>query len=185
MVDGGKNNWMWRMLGGFLLVILGILIIVYPEITVGIVVIVFGVMMLFLGFIQAVFGLSAPEAKSAKWLFILSGILSIIIGILAILTPYYVLIAGWILIAIWAIIWGIFEIVAAFMVPAENMNTIYGDNGKWMAVATGLIAIVLGVIFLAYPESSLTTVVYIAGILVILAGFVQVFESVQMRRVRS
>jgi uncharacterized membrane protein HdeD (DUF308 family) len=182
MAEGKKANWMWRLLGGILLVILGILVLIYPDITVEIVVIVFGVLMLFQGVLQAIFGLSAPEAKSVKWLFVISGVLSIIIGILAILTPFYVLIAGWILIAAWAIVWGIFEIIAAFMVPAEAATKVYGTGGKWMAVVLGLIAIVLGIIFIVYPESSLTTVVYIAGILVIVLGLVMAFESFQLRK---
>jgi uncharacterized membrane protein HdeD (DUF308 family) len=179
---GKKANWIWRLLGGLILIILGILVIAYPDITVEIVIFLFGIFMLIWGIMEAIFGLTAPEAKGHKWWFVFVGVLSIIIGILALLTPYYVLVAGWYLIAAWGIVWGIFEIVAAFAIPKEMDSQVYGGGGKWLAVLVGLIAITLGVLFIIYPESSLTTVVWFAGGLTIVLGILVLIGSFQLKK---
>lgn len=185
MAGEKKANWLWRLLGGLILIVLGALIIAYPDITVEIVIFLFGILMLIQGILQCVFGMSAPEAKNAKWIFLISGILSIIIGLLALLTPYYLVVAGWYLIAAWAIIWGIFEIIAAFTVPEEVGNRVYGSGGKWFAVLIGLLAIGLGVVFAIYPEGSLTTVVWLAGGLVIVLGLMVMLGAFQLKKSKA
>lgn len=180
----GKSSWIWRLLGGIILVILGILILVYPGITLAITVLIVGVFLLITGIFELVFGLSA-EAKNAKWLFVLQGLLSLILGILIVVFPALSLAAFIYLVAAWAIIWGVFELVASFMVPEEVRKAVYGTGGKWMGVLIGLIAIIFGIILAIYPQATLTIIIYIVGFMVIAMGILLAINSLGTRKEKA
>ena len=183
MAEENKSNWFWRLLGGLILIFLGLLIIIYPGVTVAIVVILFGVLMLLYGLSQLVVALTAPGKDVMKWLFVISGTISIIIGLLAMFSPLETLVAGWILVAAWAVVWGIFEIVGALMVPADMVAQTYGNaNGKTSALLVGVLAMLLGMVILVYPGSSLLSVIWLVGGMVIALGLLVLAGAAKLGR---
>lgn len=172
----GKSSWIWRLLGGLILVILGIAILVYPDVTLEIVILIVGIFLIIQGILELIFGFSA-DAKGAKWLFVLKGLLSLILGIIILVYPNETITIFVYLVAAWAIIWGILELVATFMVPAEVRRSVYGAGGKWAGVLIGLIAIIFGIILAVYPEATLTVIIYLIGILVIIVGIMMAVNS--------
>jgi len=180
----GKSSWIWRLLGGLILVILGILVLVYPDITLAIAVLLVGILLIIAGVFELIFGFSA-EAKAAKWLFILQGIVSLVLGILIVVYPEITLTIFVYLLAAWAVIWGIFELIATFMVPAEVRQQVYGTGGKMLGILIGLIAIVFGIVLAVYPEATLTTIIYVFGILVIAIGVLVAINSFGTRKAKA
>lgn len=55
----GKTSWIWRLLGGLALIVLGSLIIVYPGITLLLFVQIFGLFLFISGITEVAFGLTA------------------------------------------------------------------------------------------------------------------------------
>lgn len=182
MTELKDASWLWRLLGGLVLIALGVLVIAYPGVTVEVVVVLFGILMLISGLFQAIFGLSVRSASKIRLLFILVGAISILLGLLAIITPFSVVLVGWILIALWAILWGAFEIVAVLLSPADKGPMVYGGGGKWIALLVGLLAIALGAVFIAFPGESILAVVWMGGGLVILLGLAVAISAFQLRK---
>jgi uncharacterized membrane protein HdeD (DUF308 family) len=179
-----KSSWIWRLLAGIILVILGIAILVYPDVTLEIVILIVGILFVIQGIFELIFGFSA-EAKGARWLFILKGLISLILGVIILVYPNETLTIFVYLVAAWAIIWGIFEMIATFMVPKEVSHQVYGTGGKWMGVLIGLIAIAFGIILAVYPDATLTIIIYLVGFLVIVVGAMMAINSLGTRKSKA
>lgn len=180
----GKSSWIWRMLGGIILVILGITILVYPDVTLELVILIVGIFLIIQGIFELIFGFSA-DAKGARWLFVLKGLISLVLGIIILVYPDETLTIFVYLVAAWAIIWGIFELVATFMVPAEVRQQVYGTGGKWLGVLIGLVAISFGIVLAVYPEATLTIIIYLIGFLVIVTGILMAVNSLGTRKAKA
>lgn len=176
MADKKKSSWIWRLLGGIILIILGIAILVYPDVTLSIIVLLVGIMLIVTGLFELIFGFSA-DAKGGRWLFILKGLIDLILGIVLLVYPDITLTIFVYIVAAWAIIWGIFELVATFMVPKEQSHAVYGTGGKWVGILIGLIAIAFGIVIAVYPEATLTIIIYLVGFLVIAVGALMAINS--------
>jgi len=179
-----KSSWIWRLLAGIILVILGIAILVYPDVTLDIVILIVGILFVIQGIFELIFGFSA-EAKGARWLFVLKGLISLILGVIILVYPNETLTIFVYLVAAWAIIWGIFEMIATFMVPKENAHQVYGTGGKWMGVLIGLIAIAFGIVLAVYPDATLTIIIYLVGFLVIVVGAMMAINSLGTRKAKA
>jgi uncharacterized membrane protein HdeD (DUF308 family) len=179
-----KSSWIWRLLAGIILVILGIAILVYPDVTLEIVILIVGILFVIQGIFELIFGFSA-EAKGARWLFVLKGLISLILGVIILVYPDETLTIFVYLVAAWAIIWGIFEMIATFMVPAEVRQQVYGTGGRWMGVLIGLIAIAFGIVLAVYPEATLTIIIYLVGFLVIVVGALMAINSFGTRKAKA
>jgi len=171
-----KSSWLWRLLAGIILVILGIAILVYPDVTLAIIVLLVGIFLIIAGLFELIFGFSA-DAKGARWLFILKGIINLLLGIILLVYPDITLTIFVYIVAAWAIVWGIFELVATFMVPKEQSHSVYGTGGKWVGVIIGLIAIAFGIVIAVYPDATLSIIIYLVGFLVIAVGILMAINS--------
>jgi uncharacterized membrane protein HdeD (DUF308 family) len=107
------------------------------------------------------------------WGWILAfGIISILVGIVAIFWPGATLVAIAILFAIQLIVGGVFRFVAAFAVPAES---------GWLRALQALLAIlsfVLGIYLLGHVNLSLLVVALLLGAYWIAHGIVDLFVAV-------
>jgi uncharacterized membrane protein HdeD (DUF308 family) len=185
MADG-KSNWIWRLLGGIILIILGIAILVYPDVTLAIVVLIVGIFLIIEGLFELVFGFTTEaKAKGARWIFLLKGVIDLILGAIILVYPDITLTILVYLVAAWAIIWGIFELVATFMVPKEVQKSVYGTGGRWVGVLIGLIAIVFGIVLAVYPGATLTIIIWLVGFLVIIVGIMMAINSFGTRKTKA
>lgn len=182
----GETKWIWRVLGGIVLIVLGLVIIVYPGITLLLFVEILGAFLIIAGVTEIAFGLSGHESGTLKGLFVVQGIFSIIIGFLAILLPGMTLLLATYLVAAWAFIWGIMEIVAVLMVPDYMEGSTYGTSvkmSKGIGVLIGLIAIAFGLLTLAWPGATLTLITLLAGSMVLLLGILIAVGGYQIKEV--
>lgn len=88
------------------------------------------------------------------------------------------------LVAAWAIIWGVVEIVAVLTTQKEGQISIYGPNvkvGKGHGLMVGILAILLGIMALVWPGATLALVVIMVGSMVILIGIRIVLGGFQAR----
>lgn len=105
-METGETKWIWRVLGGLVLAILGLVIIVYPGLSLLLFVTIFGMFLIIAGIFEIAFGVTGAETGLLKGLFLVQGIFSIIIGILALILPGMTLLMATYLVAAWAFIWG-------------------------------------------------------------------------------
>src|SRR4051812_40177876 len=103
------QNWWMLLLRGILAVIFGLLCVVYPNVTLFVMKIMFGVYAL----VDGIFALasSIPTAKGCprRWSTLLEGIVGVTLGLLILIWPGITVFGLLYLIGAWAIITGIFE----------------------------------------------------------------------------
>jgi len=111
----GSSSMVWRIVLGAISIIFGILVLVWPGISLGILVIMVGIWAIVIGILQIIASIGHRGIPSSGWVWgIIGGALAILFGILVLIRPGTGLITIIWIIGIWAIIWGIIFIVLGF-----------------------------------------------------------------------
>jgi uncharacterized membrane protein HdeD (DUF308 family) len=157
---------------GIAAILFGILTFVWPQLTLSVLVLLFGVFAVISG-ITAVAAALRNRGEQGWGLLLFEGILGILAGVVALVWPGITALAFLYLLAAWAIITGIMEVVAPLSFPMR------GGRAVLMALA-GVVSIVFGIIIAAQPASGLLAVVWLIGAYAIVFGVMYVvayFES--------
>ncbi len=153
------------VLGGIAAIVFGLLILVWPSITVRALIWVFGIFAVAAGIFAIVAGLRTEETR-AKWLHLGEGVVAILAGIVALAWPAITAKALLYLIAAWAIVTGIIELAGAIRTRLATMQ-------EWVLVASGAISIIFGILLLVWPRLGVLALVWLIGIYAILYGIIR------------
>jgi uncharacterized membrane protein HdeD (DUF308 family) len=116
----GAGQRTWLFVRGILGIIVGIITFFWPAITELALVLLIGAWALVAGIMELNFAFRAVRETGAKWLFAVSGILSIILGILLLVSPIAAIIAVIWIIGAYAVIVGIVLIVLGFRLRSSK-----------------------------------------------------------------
>ncbi|GAB3984893.1 HdeD family acid-resistance protein [Actinoallomurus acanthiterrae] len=175
-VDYMARHWWMLTVRGVLAVIFGVLAVIWPGITLLVLAVVFGVFALADGISAIISAFSAPGG--GRSLLIFEGAVGIIVGLLALFWPHATALAIVVLVAIWAIVTGISEIVTALQMRKEI-------HGEWMYVLFGALSVVFGLIVLFSPVSGVFAVAWLIGFSAIGFGLAAIAASFRLRKLRG
>ena len=163
---------------GVIAILFGVLALVLsPAITLTFLVYLFGAYAAINGIAAAATALR--YTKEDGWaLLLVEGILSILVGVVAFAWPGITALAFLYLIAAWAIVIGIMEVVAAFTLPL-------GTGREWLLGLAGVVSIIFGVLIAIRPNAGLVTLVWLLGIYAIVFGILYVVGYFQTRSLAS
>jgi len=162
MVTSLAQNWWTFTLRGVLALLFGVLAFVAPGATLTTLVYVFG----FYAILNGVLALYAAwnlRSFDRWWVLLLEGLLGIAAGVIAFVWPGAAALAFLSIIAAWAILVGILQIVAAIRLRQEIEN-------EWSLGLGGLASVIFGVLLVVWPRSGLVTISWIIGIYAIAFG---------------
>jgi uncharacterized membrane protein HdeD (DUF308 family) len=174
MLDILAHNWWAIALRGLFAVLFGIAAFVWPALTLAILVILWGAYALVDGLLNLAAAVRAAQMKMTWWPLVLEGILGIAAGVVAFLWPGITALALLYLIAAWAILTGIVEIIAA----VRLRNVI---SGEWLMALAGLLSIIFGVILIAAPGAGALAVVWTIGAYALVFGIVLIALGFRLR----
>lgn len=174
MVHALARNWWALFLRGIAAVIFGLLAFFWPGVTGLVLVILFGAY----AFVDGVFALiSAIRAAESheRWIaFAVEGIVGLIIAAVTFFSPLIAAIALYWVIAIWAVLTGILELVAAGQLRKLIPN-------EWLLVLGGVASIAFGILLVVYPVAGAITVIYLIGAYAIFFGVMMIGLSLRLR----
>jgi uncharacterized membrane protein HdeD (DUF308 family) len=177
MLEKISRNWWLFAMRGVIAIIFGIVALTRPEQTLQALVLVFGAFALVDGLLTVFAGfLSAPVFKR-WWAVLLEGAAGIFVGLMAIFMPDIAGRAMVYLIAGWALITGIFEIVAA--IEFRRLLT-----GEWMLVLGGLLSIVCGVLLFVFPAAGAVSVDWMIGVYAMVFGISEIVFAFSLNSLR-
>ena len=162
---------------GIAAVLFGIIALVWPKMTLSVLVFVFGLFVVISGITAVVAALRNTEFPGWGWL-LGEGILGILAGAIALAWPGITALAFLYLIAFWAILTGILALVAPLAYPMS------GGRGV-LSVLSGLVSIVFGILIAAQPSSGLLAVVWLIGVYAIVVGIMYIGVYFQSRTLAS
>ena len=172
-------RWWWTfILRGVLAIAFGILAFFAPGLGVAVLVGLFAAWALIDGATNLLAGFRTRGRDRSWWLSILEGIVGIVAGVVALLFPVYAAGALVLIIAVWAIITGVFEIVAAIRLREQITGEL------WLGLA-GLASILWGVILFLFPGAGALSLVWLIGGFAIAFGAFLVALGVRLRRINE
>jgi uncharacterized membrane protein HdeD (DUF308 family) len=163
MVYMFSRNWWVLVLRGIFAVLFGVLAIIWPSIALAVLVLLFGVYALVDGVLAIWTAFSSRKKTEKWWVALLEGVAGIAAGAVVLIWPGITAMILLFLIAGWAVITGIFEILAAIRLRKQIEN-------EWFLVLSGLVSIVFGVAIGVWPRVGLLTLVWLIAIYAILFG---------------
>ena len=167
-------NWWALLLRGIVAILFGVLAFVWPVVTLLSLVFVFGAYAILDGIFAIIAGFRAPSGLKKWWWLALVGAVSVLAGVLAIALPGMTAFVLLILIATWAIIGGIFQIIAAIQMRKEI-------TGEWLLILSGAASIVFGLLMMINPAAGAIVVVWIIGTYAIIHGALLVALGLRLR----
>ncbi|WP_030243153.1 MULTISPECIES: HdeD family acid-resistance protein [unclassified Streptomyces] len=168
-------NMSWQILltTGLASIALGVVVLAWPEETLRVVGILFGVYLLVIGVFQlaAAFGTHVPGHLRA--LHFLAGALSVLLGLIC----FRGTLQSILLLALWI---GFSWLLRGTAVTATAASTPDTPARGWM-LFTGIIGMLAGIVLIVAPFASIGALTLTAGIMAIVLGVIEVFHAIRMR----
>jgi len=152
------RDWWVFAIRGVVAILFGVLAFAWPELTLMVLVTLFGAYVLVDG-VALLIALARGDtlARRHAWAVGIMGVLGIAAGIATFLWPAATALSMLYIVAIWAIAMGLFQVVAAIALRREI------DDELWMAIG-GIASVVFGVLLVAFPGDGLISLVWLVGI---------------------
>ena len=159
---------------GVLGVIVGVLAIAWPGITLAALVILFGAYAFLDGIINLTLGFAGVQGRGRSWPRVLLGIAGIGAGVLTIVVPHLTLVVLILYIAVWAIVRGIVELVAAVRLR-------HVIAGEWLLAFSGILSILFGLLVFVFPRTGALTIAWMLGLYAFAAGLLLIALGLRLR----
>ena len=159
-------------LRGLVAVIFGVLALLATGFVLDFLVYVFGFFAIISGILTAGIGLSSEKTELPRWLLVTTGVLSVLVGIFALMTPLIVAIALTIFIAAWALITGITDLGLA----VSHKKT----HHRILLALSGVAGVLVAIILVVTPVFGVYTLVWVLGIYAVAAGIVSIFLGLSL-----
>jgi uncharacterized membrane protein HdeD (DUF308 family) len=174
-----KRSGRYLAFSGVAAIVFGAIVLIWPGISLVALTALFGACALVYGALAVASGLNLLAHKSTDWVpFVLGGLVGVGIGVVTFFRPGITALVLVSFIALWAIMIGVFEIVAAIDCHGE----IYGAT--WLGVA-GALSILFGGIVAIWPRSGALAILWLTGVYVILGGIMRLVAAYRIHEFRS
>jgi len=168
-------RWWWTfILRGVLAILFGVLAFFAPGLGAAVLVGLFAAWVIIDGIGNIIAGVRGRGQDRSWWLEILEGVVGIAAGLIALTFPVYAAGLLVLIIAVWAIVTGVLEIIAAIRLR----ELISGE--VWMGLA-GVASILFGVILIAFPAAGALSLVWLISSFAIVFGIFLILLGLRLR----
>lgn len=174
MVTHYGRNWWALAIRGLVAVIFGILALIWPGITLAVLVLFFGAYVLVDGIFAVISALTNRAGHNRWWLLLLEGLAGILAGVLTFLWPGITAFVLLFFIAAWAIVTGILELAAAVRLRKEI-------TGEWMLALSGIASLIFAILIALFPGAGALAVVWLIGAYAIVFGILLIALALRVR----
>jgi uncharacterized membrane protein HdeD (DUF308 family) len=167
------QNWWAVAIRGVCGIIFGLVALFAPGATILTLVLFFSAYML----VDGIFGIVAAVRAAShhqRWgLLVLEGVLNIAVGVIAFIWPGLTALTFVLLIAAWAIVTGVLEIVAAVRLHPEY--------GRWWLILSGVASVIFGVLLVIAPLAGVIVVTWWIGAYALIFGIMLLVLAFRLR----
>lgn len=168
------RNWWILLLNGICAILFGVLASVWPGLVLDTLIILFGVYCIADG-ATAVMASFTKDDRGQSWrVMLLGGLLSIASGLIAMLYPGVTALVLLIIMGVWAILRGVFEIIAAIHLRKYLKH-------EWLLGIAGAISILFGAAIVSRPWLGALAIIWILASMAIAKGALLVLLSFRLR----
>jgi uncharacterized membrane protein HdeD (DUF308 family) len=174
-----RGWWTWALRGA-VAILFGAAVLVWPGAGLAVLVALFGAFALVGGIFALVGAAQSKEWDPLSWAMLIEGLLGIGVGVLTFVWPNITAAALLIMIALWAILTGVVEIVASF-----RFNSVLGTGDSWLLGIAGAASTIFGVLVLARPNAGAVAIIWTIGIYAIIFGISLIAFGFRVRTVQQ
>ena len=168
------KNWWSLVLRGLAAIVLGLITIVWPGITLGALVLLFGAYALIDGLLSLAGAVRAAENHERWGALLFEGLAGIAAGIVTFAWPAITALTLVYVIAAWALITGVFEIAAAVRLRKVL-------PGEWLLALSGFASLILGILMIAVPLAGALAIAFWVGIYAFVFGALLIALGLRLR----
>ena len=168
-----SRNWWLVALRGVVAVLFGLLTLLYPGIALGSFVLLFGAYAIVDG-LAAVWSSVQHRSQEGWWIHLLEGFVSIIAGIVAFVYPAITTLVMLYVVALWAFMTGVFEVLAAVRLRKEI-------TGEFWLGLSGIISVLFGLLLIVSPGAGILAVLTLVGVYAIAFGVFLIMLALRLR----
>ena len=161
VVDQLARHWWVIGLRGLAAILFGVLAFVWPGMTLAVLVLLFGAYALVDGVLTLIAALRGGVQH--RIVMLVEGVVSVLAGLAAFVWPGLTALVLLYIIAFWAIVTGVLEIVAAIRVRRAISN-------EFGLVIGGVLSVVFGVVLLIAPGAGALAVIFLIGAYAVVFG---------------
>jgi len=169
------TNWWALVLRGIAAILFGVIAYAMPGITLSALIMVFAAYALAEGVLSIIAAVRGAGAEPRWWALLLKGVVDLLAAAAAIFLPLLTKVALVYLIAFWAIVTGVFEILAAVRLRKHI-------RGEVLLGLCGVASIGLGVLMLAAPAAGALALVLWLGAYAFIFGALLIALGLRVRR---
>lgn len=178
MLETLARYWWAVVLRGVAAVVFGLMAIVWPDITLWVLVLLFGAYAIVDGIVAfATAALGGGAAAGRRGWLIVEGIVGVLAGVLTFIWPSITTLVLLFVIAAWAVVTGVLEIFAAIRLRREI-------EGEWLLVVSGVLSVLFGLLLVVWPTTGALALVLLIGIYAIAFGIALVMLGIRLRQRR-
>ncbi len=174
MVEVLTRNWRLVVLRGVVAILFGILTFFNPGITLTVLVLLFGAYALLDGTFLIALAIANRRGEPRWVALLLGGLLGAAIGVVTFVSPALTAVALLALIATWAIVLGVAEIVAAIRLRKEITN-------EWLFIVAGIVAVAFGAMLFYAPGAGTLAMVLWIGAYALVSGVLLIAFGLRLR----
>ncbi|MGH3144444.1 MAG: HdeD family acid-resistance protein [Rubrobacter sp.] len=168
-----SGNWWTLLLRGIAAVLFGLFAVVWPGLTLAVLVIVYGAYAVVDGVFTVIAGFRSVDGRR-RALLLAEGILGVVAGLIALVWPSITAVILLYIIAFWAILGGLLRIATAILLRREIQN-------EWAMAASGVLSVLLGVILGVLPGVGLLSLAWLIGAFALGVGATLIWLSFKVR----
>jgi uncharacterized membrane protein HdeD (DUF308 family) len=168
-----RRTWWVFVVGGIASVIFGILAFVNPGLALFVLAMFFAASILVDGAFNVMGSLQHRE-KDGWWVMLLMGILGLVVGGFALLNPPVSMVAFIWLVALQAILLGVFLVMLGYKVRQATTR-------EWILYATGGLSILFGILVFVNPGTGGLSIVYLIASWAVVVGALKVWFGFKVK----
>jgi uncharacterized membrane protein HdeD (DUF308 family) len=178
MKDLFTRSWWLLALYGIVAIAFGVLAILWPGITLLVLVAMFAAYALLQGSAAIFASIRGRRTDSKWWLVLLLGIVSVAAGVLAIFYPAITALALVLLMGANALVTGVLQIVIALRLRQQI-------RGEWLLVTGGVVSIIFGTLVMLFPAGGALAMVWLVSFYAVLTGVLFLTLGIRARSWRN
>lgn len=169
-----RRNWWTLVLRGVFAIAFGCFAWLWPGVTLLALILTWAVFACFTGLL-ALAGALANDGEAPRWILLLEGGVSLAAGAVALFYPGFTAMLFLYLLAFWALVSGVVEIVAAWRLRNESRGEF------WLGFA-GWLSLVFGSLLILRPGAGVLTLMWLIAGYSVLFGIVLIAWGLHLRR---
>ncbi len=170
-----SRRWWVLLLRGCAAILFGVLTWLWPGISLATLVLLFGAYCLADGVLGAWTAIEGRKNHSDWWILLLWALAGIAVGILTFMVPGITEIVLLFYIALWAILIGVLQLIAAF-----RLKRVVGST--WLLLLAGLASLVFGGLLIIQPDAGALALLWLIAAYAVFYGVLLVVLAFWLRR---